>query len=219
MEDLIFLAFVLVLAAFAIWLTVMAVWAAFALLVRILAWVVVYCAATAALGLVGGLLHGFAIPVQALAQGRAQVATPVRMAAGELIKDPPPGENAAHGWDRAWPVYVPYQAGFDRQAVSALLKDRVRAAWAFFTSKGPQSGRPAADWKDFLRQKALHALHWLAWSAAALPLIGCFIIGTATSVLIWQVVMWLGQSLVALASAAVQAILRWHESWSRRRAH
>ena len=31
--------------------------------------------------------------------------------------------------------------------------------------------------------------------------------------------MWLGQSLVTLASAAVQAMLRRHESWSRRRAH
>lgn len=219
MEDLITLAFMLAVAAFAIWLTVMAVWVALALLVRILAWVIVYCAATAALGLVGGLLHGFAIPVQTLAQGRAQVATPARMAAGELIKDPPPGENAAHGWDRAWPVYVPHQAGFDRQAVSALTKERVRAAWAFFTSRGPRGGRPAADWKDALKQKVLHALHWVAWSAAALPLIGCFIIGTATSVLIWQVVMWLGQSLVTLASAAVQAMLRRHESWSRRRAH
>lgn len=209
----------LLVGMFAVWLAVMAAWVALALLVRILAWVVVYCAATAALGLVGGLLHGFAIPVQALAQGRAQVATPARMAAGELIKGPPPGENAAHGWDRAWPVYVPYQAGFDRQAVSALLKDHVRAAWAFFTSKGPQSGRPAAGWKDSLGQKALNVPYWLAWSVVALPLIGCFIIGTATSVLIWQVIMWLGQSLVALASAAVQAMLRRYESWSRRRAH
>ena len=219
MEDLITLAFMLAVAAFAIWLTVMAVWTAFALLVRILAWVIVYCAATAALGLVGGLLHGFTIPVQALMQGRAQVATPARMAAGELIKNPPPGENAAHGWDRAWPVYVPYQAGFDRQAVNALTKKRVRAAWAFFTSRGPQSGRPAAGWKKTLGQKMLDVPHWLAWSVVALPLIGCFIVGTVASVLTWQVIMWLGQSLVTLASAAVQAILRWYESWSRRRAH
>ena len=107
MEDLIFLAFVLVLAAFAIWLTVMAVWAAFALLVRILAWVVVYCAATAALGLVGGLLHGFAIPVQALAQGRAQMATPARMAAGELIKGPPPGRTPPTGGTGPGPCTCP----------------------------------------------------------------------------------------------------------------
>ena len=209
----------LLIGMFAVWLAVMAAWVALALLVRILAWVIVYCVATAALGLVGGLLHGFVIPFQALAQGRAQVATPARMAAGELIKNPPPGENAAHGWDRAWPVYVPHQAGFDRQAVSALTKKRVRAAWAFFTSKGPQSGRPAAGWKDSLGQKALNVPYWVAWSVVALPLIGCFIIGTATSVLIWQVVMWLGQSLVTLASAAVQAMLRRYESWSRRRAH
>lgn len=209
----------LLFGVFVVWLAVMAVWVALALLVRILAWVVVYCVATAAAGLVGGLLHGFTIPVQALMQGRAQVATPARMAAGELIKNPPPGENAAHGWDRAWPVYVPYQAGFDRQAVNALTKKRVRAAWAFFTSRGPQSGRPAAGWKKTLGQKMLDVPHWLAWSVVALPLIGCFIVGTVASVLTWQVIMWLGQSLVTLASAAVQAILRWYESWSRRRAH
>ena len=209
----------LLFGVFVVWLAVMAVWVALALLVRIVAWVIVYFAATAALGLVGGLLHGFTIPVQALMQGRAQVATPARMAAGELIKNPPPGENAAHGWDRAWPVYVPYQAGFDRQAVNALTKKRVRAAWAFFTSRGPQSGRPAAGWKKTLGQKMLDVPHWLAWSVVALPLIGCFIIGTVASVLTWQVIMWLGQSLVTLASAAVQAILRWYESWSRRRAH
>ena len=209
----------LLFGVFVVWLAVMAVWVALALLVRILAWVIVYCAATAALGLVGGLLHGFTIPVQALMQGRAQVATPARMAAGELIKNPPPGENAAHGWDRAWPVYVPYQAGFDRQAVNALTKKRVRAAWAFFTSRGPQSGRPAAGWEKTLGQKMLDVPHWLAWSVVALPLIGCFIVGTVASVLTWQVIMWLGQSLVTLASAAVQAILRWYESWSRRRAH
>jgi hypothetical protein len=209
----------LLFGVFVVWLAVMAVWVALALLVRIVAWVIVYFAATAALGLVGGLLHGFTIPVQALMQGRAQVATPARMAAGELIKNPPPGENAAHGWDRAWPVYVPYQAGFDRQAVNALTKKRVRAAWAFFTSRGPQSGRPAAGWKKTLGQKMLDVPHWLAWSVVALPLIGCFIVGTVASVLTWQVIMWLGQSLVTLASAAVQAILRWYESWSRRRAH
>ena len=209
----------LLFGVFVVWLAVMAVWVALALLVRIVAWVVVYCVATAAAGLVGGLLHGFTIPVQALMQGRAQVATPARMAAGELIKNPPPGENAAHGWDRAWPVYVPYQAGFDRQAVNALTKKRVRAAWAFFTSRGPQSGRPAAGWKKTLGQKMLDVPHWLAWSVVALPLIGCFIVGTVASVLTWQVIMWLGQSLVTLASAAVQAILRWYESWSRRRAH
>ena len=209
----------LFIGIFVAWLAVMAVWTVLALLVRILAWVVVYCVATAAAGLVGGLLHGFTIPVQALMQGRAQVATPARMAAGELIKNPPPGENAAHGWDRAWPVYVPYQAGFDRQAVNALTKKRVRAAWAFFTSRGPQSGRPAAGWKKTLGQKMLDVPHWLAWSVVALPLIGCFIVGTVASVLTWQVIMWLGQSLVTLASAAVQAILRWYESWSRRRAH
>lgn len=209
----------LLFGVFVVWLAVMAVWVALALLVRIVAWVIVYFAATAALGLVGGLLHGFTIPVQALMQGRAQVATPARMAAGELIKNPPPGENAAHGWDRAWPVYVPYQAGFDRQAVNALTKKRVRAAWAFFTSRGPQSGRPAEGWKKTLGQKMLDVPHWLAWSVVALPLIGCFIIGTVASVLTWQVIMWLGQSLVTLASAAVQAILRWYESWSRRRAH
>ena len=209
----------LLFGVFVVWLAVMAVWVALALLVRIVAWVIVYCAATAAAGLVGGLLHGFTIPVQALMQGRAQVATPARMAAGELIKNPPPGENAAHGWDRAWPVYVPYQAGFDRQAVNALTKKRVRAAWAFFTSRGPQSGRPAAGWKKTLGQKMLDVPHWLAWSVVALPLIGCFIVGTVASVLTWQVIMWLGQSLVTLASAAVQAILRWYESWSRRRAH
>lgn len=209
----------LLFGVFVVWLVVMAAWVALALLVRIVAWVIVYFAATAALGLVGGLLHGFTIPVQALMQGRAQVATPARMAAGELIKNPPPGENAAHGWDRAWPVYVPYQAGFDRQAVNALTKKRVRAAWAFFTSRGPQSGRPAAGWKKTLGQKMLDVPHWLAWSVVALPLIGCFIVGTVASVLTWQVIMWLGQSLVTLASAAVQAILRWYESWSRRRAH
>ena len=209
----------LLFGVFVVWLAVMAVWVALALLVRIVAWVIVYFAATAAAGLVGGLLHGFTIPVQALMQGRAQVATPARMAAGELIKNPPLGENAAHGWDRAWPVYVPYQAGFDRQAVNALTKKRVRAAWAFFTSRGPQSGRPAAGWKKTLGQKMLDVPHWLAWSVVALPLIGCFIIGTVASVLTWQVIMWLGQSLVTLASAAVQAILRWYESWSRRRAH
>ena len=95
----------------------------------------------------------------------------------------------------------------------------MRAAWAFFTSRGPQSGRPAAGWKKTLGQKMLDVPHWLAWSVVALPLIGCFIVGTVASVLTWQVIMWLGQSLVTLASAAVQAILRWYESWSRRRAH
>jgi len=216
MEEVLVYLLVIILVSF---LVGMAVWIVFALLVRILAWVVVYCVATAVAGLVCGLLHGFTIPVQVLAQGRAQVATPSRIAAGELIKNPPPGENAAHGWDRAWPVYVPFQAGFDRNAVSSLSKDRVRAAWVFFTRRGPWSGGSTADSGDTLSQKAFNGLRWLAWSVVALPPIGGFIVGTATSVVIWQVIMWLGQSLVALASAVVQATLRWHESRSRRRAH
>ena len=81
MEDVVV---ALLLLMIAIFLVVMVVWIILAILVRILALVVVYCAVTAVLGLVGGLLHGFTIPVQALMQGRAQVATPARMAAGEL---------------------------------------------------------------------------------------------------------------------------------------
>ena len=48
----------LLFGVFVVWLVVMAAWVALALLVRIVAWVIVYFAATAALGLVGGLLHG-----------------------------------------------------------------------------------------------------------------------------------------------------------------
>ena len=49
----------LLIGMFAVWLAVMAAWVALALLVRILAWVIVYCVATAALGLVGNAIGGF----------------------------------------------------------------------------------------------------------------------------------------------------------------
>ena len=217
MEDVVVALLLLMIALF---LVVMVVWIILAILVRILALVVVYCAVTAVLGLVGGLLHGFVIPIRVLVQGRAQVATPARMAAGEIVKNAPRGENAAHGWDRAWPVYVPYQARFDRSAVSDLSVERMRAAWAIFTSRGPKSAQGlVGDWKDTLRSVAIRALLWLIWSVAVLPVISCFIIGTAVSVLTWQGVMWVGQSMVAFVSAAVQTTIRWHESRSRHRAH
>ena len=68
MEDVVV---ALLLLMIAIFLVVMVVWIILAILVRILALVVVYCAVTAVLGLVGGLLHGFVIPIRVLVQGRA----------------------------------------------------------------------------------------------------------------------------------------------------
>lgn len=201
-------------------LWILMAWIALAVAARVLAWVFVYCVATAAAGLVSGFVHGLVVPVQVLARGSAEVATPERVAAGELIKDAPPGENAAHGWDLAWPVYVPYQARLDRLAVNALTRDRVRTAWGFFASTMPQRmWVPAGSMTRVLSRPLPFILRWCVWSAVALPLIGCFIVGTVTSVMVWQGIMWFGQTVVRLVSATVQLVLRRYESRSRRRAH
>ena len=201
-------------------LWILMAWIALAVAARVLAWVFVYCVATAAAGLVSGFVHGLVVPVQVLARGSAEVATPARMAAGELTKDAPPGENAGHGWDLAWPVYVPYQARLDRLAVNELTRVRVRAAWSFFACTVPhRMWAPAGSMTRVMNRPLPFVLRWCAWSAAALPLIGCFIVGTMLSVMVWQGVMWFGQTVVRLVSAAVQLVLRRREARSRRRAH
>jgi len=112
-------------------------WIILATLLRIFAWVVFYWAVAFSLGAVAGLIAGFIVPFRVLSGKSAikpDIASPGRVVAGQVIKHPPRGFTKHFGWDRAWPVYNPYQARRDAVAARDEVQLLLSAAWSKVSS-------------------------------------------------------------------------------------
>lgn len=134
MEDLIGPLILLIIAVVAVFYVV---WILLATALRIIAWVVFYWAVSFSIGFVAGLLTGFVVPFQVL-RGRSEttpaVATPDAVASNQVITHAPRGFSKHHGWDRAWPVYNPYQARRDAAGVKGELGLVLGRVWAKVSS-------------------------------------------------------------------------------------
>jgi hypothetical protein len=174
------------------------IWVAVAAIVRVFAWVLVFWAVTLAVGFAVGILAGVVLPPRVLlgkAREKPEIATPDNVVAGKVLGAAPRGQAKHFGWDRAWPVYNPYQAKRDANAVLAQAKRLVRSAfgWLFHMDPTP------------------------AWVAVLLPAFVGFAIGTWVSILAWYLVMGLLGGLVYLLLQIAVLTIRSFDRLTRRR--
>lgn len=184
----------LVLLVLALWLIAMLLWLAFALLVRIIAWVLVALIVSFAGGLVCGVLRGVVLPPGVLG-GRVEevprIATPDAVVDGSVLGRSPLGATKGFGWDHAWPVYLPHQAVRDANAVLAAAKRIGFAAFAALVELG-------------------------ALGLLFLPAVAGFVVGVWTSILAWYLVMGVLGGAAYLAQKLGVLGYRWFDHLSRR---
>ncbi|WP_017583228.1 TRAFAC clade GTPase domain-containing protein [Nocardiopsis valliformis] len=176
-------------------LVVFVLWVVVALLVRILAWILVLWVLGLVAGLVAGIGTGVVLPARVLvgrAQGKPVIATPDAVVAGDVLGRVPNGPAKYFGWDHAWPVYHPYQARWDANAVLAEVERLSKDSFAWIMER------------------------WLL-ALAALPVFVGFAVGAWASVLAWYVVMWLlglvihlGQWVGVLGCRSFDYLTRWN---------
>ncbi|CAH0231448.1 TRAFAC clade GTPase domain-containing protein [Rhodococcoides fascians] len=218
------------LIAFVIGLTAIffVLWTVLALIMRLLAILVIYWIVTFLVGLTVGLLAGLAIPLRVL-RGRAMahpvIVTPEAVAEGKVITMKARGAAKNFGWDRAWPVYNPYQARNDARAVIAetkeVMKNKVwpnvspsrwnRSAPASAGGTSTSSGRATKLWK------LATSLPGIAWTVlAGVPLVG-FFLGVWVSILFWLVAMAVLGGVVYLIQQAWILAYRWFDKIGRKK--
>lgn len=201
-------------------------WVLLALFMRLLAILVIYWVATFAVGLVVGVVGGLAIPLRVLS-GRARVqpkvATPDDVVAKKVIKFEPRGEAKNFGWDRAWPVYNPYQARNDARAVVSETRTLIALVWARISpsrwNRPPAATTtPAGKPKRMARlRRAVLSTPGLAWLVIASTPVAGFFLGVWISIVLWLAAMFLLGGLVYLGQQAWILTYRWFDRLSRKR--
>lgn len=195
-------------------------WILLAVLIRAFSVVMFYWVIGFSVMLVVGLVYSVIIPWRVLSKrGRfafRQLAPDDVVAGTALWAARPRGESRHYGWDRAWPMYLPYQAFEDARGVfgeTRLLLGTLGESISRKIKFGQWSGKGV---KNVARTAAGLApkLFWM--SLLPIPFAG-FWIGVWVSVMAWLAVMfvlgsvfWLGQRLMLLG-------LRWADVGFRRR--
>lgn len=190
----------LLLAAFvvAILLVGFVLWVLVALIVRIVAWVFVIWLGSSLPGLASGVLRGVVLPPFVLAgkeEEKPRIATPDAVVAGQVLGKAPRGQARYSGWDHAWPVYIPYQATRDANAVLSAAR---------------RIGRDAV----------LSAFDSWILGIVLLPFVTGYVLGVWVSILCWYLLMrLLGGAVNSLQKLGIQ-MYRWfgHLAQLRRKA-
>ncbi|WP_017613523.1 TRAFAC clade GTPase domain-containing protein [Nocardiopsis salina] len=184
----------LILVILAIVLVVWLVWLALALLVRAVALILVGWILLFVGGIAGGVVRGVFLPPSVLAGNTEEIpsiATPDGVVKGRVLGKAPRGHAKYLGWDRAWPVYIPHQAGRDANAVLAAAK-RI----------GLESLASAFAW-------------WVTGVLFSPALVG-FALGLWASVLTWYAVMTVLGALVFVGQGTGVVAYRWYDHLARR---
>lgn len=191
-------------------------WIVIATLLRVFAWVVFYWMITFSLGLAGGLVTGLIVPFRVLS-GRSdtapEIASPDEVTQGHVMKHPPRGFTKYFGWDRAWPVYNPYQSERDAVAVRDDVKAVLVAAW------GKASGkvrRPSIDASGSGPKKVgnislsvVKTIPGVIWGIfVPVPFIG-FFLGAWASFVMWYLLMLILGGIIYLAQQVWVLSYRW----------
>lgn len=187
-------------------------WIILATLLRIFAWVVFYWAVAFSLGAVAGLIAGFVVPFRVLSGKSAikpDIASPGMVVGGKVIKHPPRGFTKHFGWDRAWPVYNPYQARRDAAAARDEVHLLLAAAWSKVSSN---VRKPTLDTSGSGAKKVgnislsiVKTTPGIIWGIfVPIPFLG-FLVGAWSSFALWLLMMvviggtvYLGQQVFIL---------------------
>lgn len=200
------------------------VWTIVATILRIVAWMVFYWAVTASLGLVAGMIAGLVVPLRVLT-GRSStqpdIATPAKVHEGTVITFKPRGFARHYGWDRAWPVYNPYQARRDAWAVRADVQESLARLWEKISSgvRKPEldaSGSGTAKLGS-ISSSLVKSTPGVLWAIfVPIPYAGLWI-GVWASVGVWFLVMLVLGGVVHFGQSAITLGHRGLDrSWLRR---
>lgn len=210
----------LVFGAIAIGIAIFVLWVIAAALMRVLAVAVFYWIATFAIGLTTGIVLGLVLPIRVLS-GRAKVTpdlvSPVRVADGEIIALSARGAAQHFGWDRAWPVYNPYQAQRDGRAVIAETQLLITVVLGKIKPRGvlaPKSTASGAK-KPGLIKRSVFNLPTLGWFALVGPPIVGVVAGIWISIGFWMAIMALFGGAVYLCQQAWVLGYRWLDQLTR----
>lgn len=195
-------------------------WIVFAVLGRIVSFMIFYWLVSFSIALVFGLLAGIRIPWRVLrGHGRKtfRQLTPADVVAGNVIKGKLRGETQHFGWDNAWPTYIPYQAKED--AIGVITETRATGAgwWGYLGNKF----RPYASSGKGAKGVALSTAKQgpnVVWAAVLLAPVAGAVIGVWLSVGSWLLAMLVLGTVVWLGQKAVLLIMRWTDVLSRRQA-
>jgi hypothetical protein len=125
--------FLLVLIVVALIILIIVGWILLALLIRAFSLLIFYWVIGFSVMFAVGLFSGLVIPWRVLTN-RGKFAlrqlTPDDVVAGKAFKGRPRGESKHYGWDRAWPMYVPFQARQDAEGVVGEAHIYLGKIWA-----------------------------------------------------------------------------------------
>jgi hypothetical protein len=125
--------FLLVLIIVALIIVVIVGWILLALLIRAFSILIFYWVIGFSVMFAIGLFFGLVIPWRVLTN-RGKFAlrqlTPDDVVTGKAFKGRPRGESKHYGWDRAWPMYVPFQARQDAKGVVGEAHVFLGKIWA-----------------------------------------------------------------------------------------
>ena len=218
----------LIFVGIAIAAAVFVAWVVLALFMRMLALFVFYWIVSFSVGLIAGLIAGLLIPLRVLS-GKASVkpaiATPDKVVDNKVMRIPPRGMQKHFGWDRAWPVYNPYQARLDALAVTAETRLLLRAVWtrtrpanlasAMKVGKSKGSAPSGSKGVASAATTTIPGLLWILF--AAVPTAG-FFVATWVSIAFWLIAMLVFGGAVYLIQVVWVTLYRWSEKLGRRRA-
>ncbi len=216
----------IIAGAIAIYLIVMLCWILLVVLIKIFSLLVLYWMVGITLAVIAGLLYAFSIPVRVLrgrGSGTLRQLTPQDVVDGTAFRAKARGESRHYGWDRAWPIYIPYQGRWDAMAVrseSSLLLARYGSwvARACRTGRitGASSGSVAAR-VGTVSGGVVRALPHVAIGALLIPLYAGFFVGVWASIVAWLALMFLAGAVVASCQWLGLGIYRWSDVMLRRR--
>jgi Double-GTPase 2 len=130
--------FLLLLIIVALILVFLIAWIALALLLRAFSMLILYWVIGFSVMFAAGLIFGLAIPWRVL-RNRGEFAirqlTPDDVVAGKAFKGRLRGESKHYGWDRAWPMYIPFQARQDARGVVGEARTLLVKIWVRITNR------------------------------------------------------------------------------------
>lgn len=208
------------LAMVAVAIVFYVLWIVFAILGRIVSFMIFYWLISFSVALVFGLLVGIRIPWRVL-RGRGRVPfrqlKPADVVAGDVIPGKLRGETQHFGWDNAWPMYIPYQAKEDARGVITETRAIAGEWWSYLGKRM----RPYASSGKGAKGVALSTARQspnLFWAMVLLAPLAGAVVGLWLSICGWLLAMLVLGAIVWLGQKAVLLVLRWTDVISRRQA-
>jgi hypothetical protein len=145
--------------------------------------------------------------------------TPDAVVAGTALSGARPrGESRHYGWDRAWPMYLPYQAFEDARGVFGETQTILDGLWESVSRKIKFGQWSAKGVKTVALTAAGMATKVFWMSVLPVPFAGLWI-GVWVSVITWLVVMFVLGSVFWLVQRLMLLGLRWADILFRRRSN